>query len=103
MIKFLRKNIVALGGSLLLVLGGYVYYVYFAADTGAALTSTEPSAISQDLLKTLSSLHTIRLDNSIFSDASFQSLSDFGVVIPAQNVGRQNPFLPLAGAPAGKK
>ena len=83
-----------------LLLGGlYVYVSFFSSPASSpALTASDSSAaLSQSLLATLQSLHTIKLDNSIFSEPSFQSLTDFGVVIPSQPVGRRNPFAPLVG------
>jgi hypothetical protein len=55
----------------------------------------DTSRISRDLIVTLSNLNTIRLDDSIFTDPVFLSLSDFGVQIPLQPVGRRNPFAPF--------
>jgi len=75
------------------------YFVMFAdKGEGPALTavSEDPtSAVSRDLLKTLSSLSVIKLDESLFADPVFTSLSDFGVIIPAQPIGRRNPFAPI--------
>ena len=99
---FLKKNKMALGGGVVILLAGYVYFAYFAgSDAGPILTSSDSNVtLSQNLLVTLQNLHTIKLDSSIFDDPSFQSLTDFGVSIPTQNVGRRNPFLPLPSAPA---
>ncbi len=74
---------------------------YFSGPASPTLSSTDSSVVlSQNLLVTLQNLHTIKLDNSIFSNPAFQSLSDFGVAIPAENVGRRNPFEPAAGGAA---
>lgn len=80
--------------------GLYVYMVYFAGpSTSATITQSDSSvALSQNLLVTLQNLRTIKLDNSIFSDPTYQSLTDFGVVIPRQEPGRRNPFAPLTGS-----
>lgn len=84
---------------LFIVLAALGYWAYTLYSGGSApeelLSSGEESPISQDLLVTLSSLHTIRLDAGIFTDPVFVSLSDFGVQIPAEAVGRRNPFAPL--------
>ena len=50
---------------------------------------------------TLQSIHSIKLDNSIFTDPVFVSLTDFGVTIPPENVGRPDPFVPLGGTGTG--
>ena len=100
---FLKKNMVPIGAGVVLLAGIYVYMTYFSTPSSATLTSTDSNTtLSQNLLVTLQNLHTIKLDNSIFSDPAFQSLTDFGVVIPAEAVGRRNPFIPLStGATAG--
>lgn len=93
---FLRKNKTAIGGGLAILLLIYVYLEYFAGSSSSAtLTTSETSPLSNDILITLQSIHSITLDNSIFSDPAFVSLTDFGVTIPLQNVGRRNPFLPV--------
>lgn len=86
-------------GTILTVLLIVAYFVMFAGGgDGDVVTvaSQDPTfAVSEDLIKTLSSLNTIKLDESIFSDPAFVSLSDFGVAIPSQPIGRRNPFAPL--------
>jgi hypothetical protein len=92
---FLKKNMIPIAAGVLLLVGIYVYMTYFSSPTSATLTASDASAtLSQNLLVTLQNLHTIKLDNSIFSEPAFQSLTDFGVVIPAEAIGRRNPFLP---------
>jgi hypothetical protein len=82
----------------LLLAGLYVYTQYFMKPASATLTESDNSAtLSGDILITIQKLHTITLDNSLFSDPAFQSLSDFGVTIPPEAVGRRNPFLPIGG------
>jgi hypothetical protein len=99
---FLKQNKVAIGVGVLLIVGLFVYMTYFSSSPAATLTASDSSTtISQNLLITLQNLHTIKLDNSIFSDPSFQSLTDFGVTIPAESVGRRDPFLPLSGSTSG--
>lgn len=85
-------------GSILAVLLVVAYFVLFAGGEGDIVTvaSQDPtSAVSEELIKTLTSLNTIKLDESLFSDPAFVSLSDFGVIIPEQPIGRRNPFAPL--------
>lgn len=74
------------------------YFLYTSlASQPAGVTSTDTGTpISQQLLITLSNLHSLRLDGSIFQNPVFVSLSDFGVVIPPEPVGRRNPFLPAS-------
>lgn len=88
---FLKKNKTTIGGIVVLALAVYVYFIYFGGST-APLTASSPDSISGDLLVTLGSLHTIKLDNTIFTDPTFVSLSDFGVTLPMLPAGRRNPF-----------
>ncbi len=80
-----------------MLFAGYIYFAYFSAGAPAATLSSSDTntALSQNLLVTLQNLHTIQLDNSIFSNPAFQSLTDFGVAIPPETVGNRDPFLPL--------
>jgi hypothetical protein len=99
---FLKKNMTAIGAGVLLLAGVYVYMTYFSSPQSATLsTSDANTTLSQNLLVTLQNLHTIKLDNSIFDEPAFQSLTDFGVVIPQEAVGRRNPFLPVGGISTG--
>src|SRR6185436_12968398 len=96
MMNFFNKNKMAIGGGIGVLLLIYVYFAYFSGGSSATLTASDSgSPLSTDILVTLQSVHSIKLDNSIFSDPVFLSLSDFGVTIPAQNVGRRNPFAPI--------
>lgn len=94
---FLKKNKMTLAGGAGMVALLYVYLTYFSGGS-APLTATSPDQISGDILVTLNSLHTIKLDNGIFSDPVFVSLSDYGVTIPPQDAGRRNPFAPVGSA-----
>jgi hypothetical protein len=95
---FLKKNKMTILGGLGMVAALYVYLNYFGSSS-APLTATNPDQISGDLLVTLNSLHTIKLDQTIFADPVFVSLSDFGLPLGTQAAGRRNPFAPVgAGA-----
>lgn len=95
--QFLKQNTLAIGGGIVLLLAVGVYFMYFSGGgSSAPLTTTdEVSPVSKNILVTIQNLHTIKLDNTIFTDPSFVSLTDFGVTIPPQPVGRRNPFIPL--------
>ena len=94
---FLKKNMVPIVGGVLLLAGIYVYMTYFSSPSSATVTSSDSNlALSQNLLVTLQNLHTIKLDGSVFSEPAFQSLTDFGVTIPPEAVGRRNPFVPIS-------
>lgn len=100
---FLKENKVPILAGVLLLAGIYVYMTYFAGSSApATLTASDADAtLSQHLLDTLQNLHTIKLDNAIFAEPTFQSLTDFGVIIPLEAVGRRNPFVPLVNQGGG--
>ncbi len=96
MLNSLFGNKYVVGGIVLAVVVGLGYYVWQSQSNAPLLSqasATSPS--SEQILATLSQLHTIQLDPTLFSDPTFQSLSDFGVTIPSQSAGRRNPFAPL--------
>lgn len=56
----------------------------------------EASQIGQEFINQLVNLQAIKLDDSIFSSLSFESLEDFTIVlIQPGNEGRDNPFAPF--------
>ncbi len=63
-------------------------------------TSTDSSIIGSQILGLLNQIQSLRIDASLFADPGYQTLRDFSVAIPPENVGRTNPFAPLPGAPA---
>lgn len=96
---FFKKNKILLG-ALIVAIGASFYYFVLAGDTTPLLTETDSSSeslVTQELLVTLSNLRSIELSNAIFVDPVFMSLTDFGVVIPQEPIGRRNPFAPYAG------
>lgn len=110
MIQYLKQNKILAAGAAVAVFGILYYAFFFTSSSSPApsLTSSSDAAsvpMSQKLVVMLTSLNTIRLNNAVFQDPVFQSLADFGVVIPQQSVGRRNPFAPLQGgaAPSGQK
>jgi len=97
MIQFLKDNKVLTLGGVVVILAALIYFMFFSGSSEQAgvVVEDETSSVSRELVITLSNLNTIRLDNSIFEDPVFLSLSDFGESIPLQNVGRRNPFAPF--------
>ncbi len=96
---FLNKNKTTLIGLVLLAVVVWGYFTFFGSSGGAPLTAVSPdSALSGNLLTTLNSLHTIKLDDSIFTDPVFLSLSDFGTTLAPEPAGRGNPFAPTGAA-----
>ena len=83
---------------------GYVYFWPSDADISLleGVSETTQNPVNTELLTLLGRTKQIKLDSSLFEDAVFQSLQDFGQIIPPQPVGRENPFAPLPGTPAAK-
>jgi len=99
---FIKKNATPILGGIILLCGIYVYTTYFSGGSSGTLTaSSDANSTTQQLLVTLQNLHTIKLDDSIFSNPAFQSLNDFGVTLPQGTYGRRDPFLPVGGAGSG--
>jgi hypothetical protein len=93
---FLKRNKVAIAGGVGVLLVLYVYFTYFSGGSSAALTASDAETpLSTDVVVTLQSIHSIKLNPAVFSDPAFVSLTDFGVIIPPEAVGRRNPFLPI--------
>jgi len=96
--QFFTQNKTSIIAAIVLSLVLYGYFAFFRGPAAADLLILEDNPAldaSQTLLLTINSLNTIKLDNSIFSDPVFLSLSNFGVQIPAEPVGRRNPFAPV--------
>jgi len=95
MTDFFNKNKTAILGGILVVLGLWAYFTYFGGGGAPLTASSADASVSGDLLVTLNSLNVIRLDDSIFKDPVFGSLSDFGTPLPEPTPGRRNPFAPV--------
>ena len=98
--NFLRTHLNLIIGILLLIViaGGLYYYLGAANQNSATVLTATPAAsgtAGSDLLVALGNLQNVKLNDAIFSNPEFQSLIDFSVSIPAQPVGRVDPFAPL--------
>jgi hypothetical protein len=101
MMDFIKENKMFAGIiiAVIVLVGGYFAYTSgSSSDTLLTSTADTPTAqVSKELLATLGNLRSLSLDTSIFTDAAFVSLVDFGTAIPLEPVGRENPFAPLSG------
>ncbi len=86
-----------MGALLVVIIAGSLYYVWSGSGSAEPLLtdSQGTSPLSQELLLTLGQVTTITLDETLFKDPVYLSLSDFGVTIPRQTAGRRNPFAPV--------
>lgn len=59
-------------------------------------SAVDASQIGQEFINQLVNLQAIKLDDSVFSSLSFQSLEDFTIIlVQPGNEGRPNPFAPF--------
>ncbi len=88
------QNLIALLG--LLIVAGLGYYLY--TQSGGSLTNTSVSGTNEaaleaaEFLARLNELQTLNLDDGLFNDPRFRSLTDVRAEVIAIPVGRNNPF-----------
>lgn len=94
--KMLNQRFVLIGVAAFAV-AGIAWYVLSGSQSSVAAppATVDTTAADQDVIATLLSLRATRLDNQIFSDPSFLTLSDFSTTIVPEPVGREYPFAPL--------
>jgi len=62
--------------------------------------NSQDAAIGKEFLTLLLELRSLDLDETLFSDKSFQILEDFSQEVKPQPTGRDNPFLKIGNDPA---
>ncbi|KND48295.1 MAG: hypothetical protein AB197_00800 [Parcubacteria bacterium C7867-002] len=84
---------------LILAALGYFFMKGGSSVDDSALLQGDVSVMSDNsgaqVLALLNQINAIEIDPSIFSSPVYQTLRDFSVPIPPQNVGRPNPFEPV--------
>lgn len=90
-------------GLIIVLVAGGVWYGLSSGGTPATLTtqtlgtgSPTSETADQQLVGSLLALRAVTLNGTIFSDAAFMSLQDFGTTIVPEPVGRPNPFEAIA-------
>ncbi len=58
------------------------------------------SEVGNDVLILLGQIKLLNIDKAFFETEAYKSLVDYTVPIPAQNVGRPNPFAPFGAVSA---
>jgi len=96
------KKTVVIGIAIVgIALAVYFYSSGKAAPANSSLLSTNAVAANQAIgsrvFGLLNQIKSLRIDTSLFKDQIYQSLRDYTVAIPTQNVGRPNPFAPIPG------
>lgn len=98
------KNLIIAGVVLLaLIAAGYFYASRERINDNELLVGVpinRDQVIDGDLLSTLGQLKRLRLDESIFSNQSFMSLTDQSKPLTPQTSGRINPFSPFEAPPS---
>lgn len=88
------KNIFILAAVLLTAALGYYLYVHQAGldDSSNGGVGQNITLETAEFLRRLNELKAIELDNAIFSDPRFSSLTNFATPIQSEPVGTANPF-----------
>lgn len=92
--------------AIVLVIGviGFFGYNYLIGSSSSAgdltqVSQTSTSKMGAQVLSALNQLSQLKLDESVFSDATFKSLRDFSQPLPTDQVpGRTNPFAPIGAS-----
>jgi hypothetical protein len=91
------KNTVII--SVVLIVSLVLVYFYFEGSTtpfgGSLLQSQAGESVGSAELTLLNQIQSLKIDVSLFTDPSYETLQDYSVAIPTENVGRPNPFAPL--------
>jgi hypothetical protein len=87
-------------GALILALAGlgWMFVGGGSAEEEAAITEVRRDDVSPEekaLVESLLALRAVTLSGTVFADPVFRSLRDFGTEILPEQVGRENPFLPV--------
>ena len=94
-------------GALVVVLFLAGFFFYYLGGTNSSVAGVNEidntgldAALGKELLSALARLRSTKFDMSIFTDPVFAGLTDFGVEIAPQPVGRRNPFAIFPGSAA---
>jgi hypothetical protein len=100
--NWIRHNKLVFILAIVVVAIGVWYGLSSGNEPPPLLTTTTPSGqnvqeknADQEIIGTLLALRAVTLSGTIFNDASFMSLQDFGTMIVPEPIGRENPFAPL--------
>ncbi|MBP9763187.1 MAG: hypothetical protein KBD10_00375 [Candidatus Pacebacteria bacterium] len=87
---------------LVLIVSFILYTIFFKKDpqsedllVSSSNTDVQTKIVGDEIISALNKIETLKLDKGIFTDPVFQSLVDRSVPIPAEPVGKSNPFAPI--------
>lgn len=92
-----KKNLII--SIVVIVVIAVLGYWYFSSNSSSnePILSNSTVSSSDTLLSTLNELKSLSLNSSIFTEASFEALTNNTVTLPTVASGRPNPFAPLPG------
>ncbi len=83
---------------ILFVLGFLYIYMSSSGDSTTSTTTitvTNVDTGEREMLELLTNMKSIRLDSSLFKDATYINLQDFSREVIPEPIGREDPFAPL--------
>lgn len=97
MSHLLKNLIIALGVTLVL---GVLYVTFFGGDESEKVSTTvrekhDAELQTEKILANIQEITEYEIDDTIFEDARFRALTDYGVDIKDVRTGRSNPFQPV--------
>ena len=96
-----NKKTLIIGIIIVVVLAGgwYFYSKGGSSSSTSQLVSSTPDTVTAvvgtNVLTILNNVSSIHIDTSLFSTPAYQSLVDYSITVPSQEVGRNNPFAPV--------
>ncbi len=88
-------------GVLLIAIIGAAAYYFFSGSNQSDASSTQSEVVGQDILVLAEKLQTLSIDQSVFTGAVFESLSDRDAIIQPEAQGRFNPFSNIGSEAVG--
>ncbi len=93
-----KKPIIIIVIVLVLAAAAYFYFSGSPTDTAATLDAEqtpEGALVGAEVLTLLNEISALSIDSTLFDSQAYKSLVDHTVVVPEQNIGRFNPFVPV--------
>ncbi len=95
-----KTTIIIIG---MIVVAGAAYFYFMGGkptDSGSLAVEDNPEVelAASRVFSLLNQIKSLKIDGSLFKSQAYQTLRDYTVLIPPQNVGRANPFAPLPGS-----
>jgi len=95
----MKKSTLIILIALVIIAGVYFYISGSSAPAEDSLlaleTNSEIDATASRVLSLLNQIRSLQIDPNLFQGAAYKTLRDYSVSIPAQGVGRLNPFAPI--------